>query len=546
MSGGGMGGGIGATLGTLVAAALAPETGGTSLLVDAGLDAGTAALVSGAATGAVGGALGGGLGSAATGGSFMKGAEGGGASGLFGGVLSGLLSPADAASSQILDASGAASAASDAGSGATTGAGGAETMGALDASSTPTAGDSLAPSLSSSSPLSAADTNFLNGTTPAAADPQVIGPTAPSVNAPTPTGPNGGVQLPGTQPPSNSSSGNFLSNLLGGGSSSDSNTAAAGNVIGAATKTGSSGIGQYLLPAGLGLAAISALLPKGSNPVNTSNVTNAQNQQSTGLPSYNYNSVQTPYQGSWYTYGQRPETPMISNTVTPAARGGLIRGYADGGTVTPLPGHKPMPPPSLAFKPLSVQAIANALPKGVLNAPAGYQQPNMNPQQAPAALSGGTPAYGGYAMGGMVRSLAMGGLPMQAPMMPPQPMPQPPQGAPMPPQGGMPQRPNPLQAAAQFQIGQRIGKALRQHIKGTAPGMVRGPGTGQSDSIPAKLSSNEYIIPADTVAHLGDGSSDAGGKVLDHMVHKVREHKTSHKGKFPPRAKSPLAYARRA
>jgi hypothetical protein len=55
-----------------------------------------------------------------------------------------------------------------------------------------------------------------------------------------------------------------------------------------------------------------------------------------------------------------------------------------------------------------------------------------------------------------------------------------------------------------------------------------------SDMIPANLegqedillSQNEYIVPADVVSGLGNGSSDAGAKVLDSMSDKVRTART--------------------
>lgn len=73
---------------------------------------------------------------------------------------------------------------------------------------------------------------------------------------------------------------------------------------------------------------------------------------------------------------------------------------------------------------------------------------------------------------------------------------------------------------------------------------VRGGGTGRSDEIPARLSDGEYVIDAETVAMLGDGSSKAGAKRLDEMREKVRQHKGKalSKGKFSPDAKSPLTY----
>jgi hypothetical protein len=73
---------------------------------------------------------------------------------------------------------------------------------------------------------------------------------------------------------------------------------------------------------------------------------------------------------------------------------------------------------------------------------------------------------------------------------------------------------------------------------------VRGGGTGRSDEINAKLSDGEYVIDAETVALLGDGSSKAGAKQLDQMREKIRQHKGNalSKGKFSPNAKSPLTY----
>lgn len=77
---------------------------------------------------------------------------------------------------------------------------------------------------------------------------------------------------------------------------------------------------------------------------------------------------------------------------------------------------------------------------------------------------------------------------------------------------------------------------------------VKGGGTGTSDDIPAKLSDGEYVIDAQTVSMLGDGSSDAGAQKLDQMRKEIRKHKGSAlaKGKFAPDAKSPLSYVKGA
>jgi hypothetical protein len=79
---------------------------------------------------------------------------------------------------------------------------------------------------------------------------------------------------------------------------------------------------------------------------------------------------------------------------------------------------------------------------------------------------------------------------------------------------------------------------------GRAEFAVNGPGTGRSDDIPAVLSDGEYVIDAETVALLGDGSNKAGAKKLDELRVKVRKHKGQKlaKGRFSANAKKPEAY----
>lgn len=65
-------------------------------------------------------------------------------------------------------------------------------------------------------------------------------------------------------------------------------------------------------------------------------------------------------------------------------------------------------------------------------------------------------------------------------------------------------------------------------------GMLEGPGDGMSDSLaakidgsqPAALSQGEFVVPADVVSHLGNGSSDAGSKRLYAMMDEVRQART--------------------
>ena len=64
--------------------------------------------------------------------------------------------------------------------------------------------------------------------------------------------------------------------------------------------------------------------------------------------------------------------------------------------------------------------------------------------------------------------------------------------------------------------------------------MLKGPGDGMSDSIPAsiagkqpaRLANEEFVVPADVVSHLGNGSSDAGAKQLYSMMDRVRKART--------------------
>ncbi len=76
---------------------------------------------------------------------------------------------------------------------------------------------------------------------------------------------------------------------------------------------------------------------------------------------------------------------------------------------------------------------------------------------------------------------------------------------------------------------------------------VKGPGTGRSDDIPARLSDGEYVIDAESVALLGDGSGNAGARRLDEMRQNLRKHKSQNlrKGGFSHKAKAPHQYMAR-
>ncbi len=46
---------------------------------------------------------------------------------------------------------------------------------------------------------------------------------------------------------------------------------------------------------------------------------------------------------------------------------------------------------------------------------------------------------------------------------------------------------------------------------------------------PARLADGEFVVPADVVSHLGNGSTDAGAKQLYAMMDKVRTARTGRK-----------------
>jgi hypothetical protein len=73
---------------------------------------------------------------------------------------------------------------------------------------------------------------------------------------------------------------------------------------------------------------------------------------------------------------------------------------------------------------------------------------------------------------------------------------------------------------------------------------VSGPGSGRDDLIPAALSDGEYVLDAQSVALIGDGSSKEGARRLDKFRENVRRHKgkAMAKGKFGPDAKDPMQY----
>ena len=94
-------------------------------------------------------------------------------------------------------------------------------------------------------------------------------------------------------------------------------------------------------------------------------------------------------------------------------------------------------------------------------------------------------------------------------------------------------------------IGTRAGTAAaRYNLGGYSDGgrLLKGPGDGISDSIPATIGKNrqparladgEFVVPARIVSELGNGSTEAGARKLYAMMDRVQaaRAKTTAKGK---------------
>ena len=88
-------------------------------------------------------------------------------------------------------------------------------------------------------------------------------------------------------------------------------------------------------------------------------------------------------------------------------------------------------------------------------------------------------------------------------------------------------------------MGLASGGGTSYHLGGYSDGgrLLKGPGDGMSDEIPAtighkqpaRLADGEFVVPADVVSHLGNGSTDAGAKHLYKMMDKVRTARVGHK-----------------
>ena len=344
-------------------------------------------------------------------------------------------------------------------------------------------------------------------------------------------------------------SGGVLSNVLGGGISP-------GLIAGMA------------LMGGLGSAMSGGQKQQqGGAPVTTTDP-----NMTRGLSQVAFNRTQRPYEGDPRTYGMRPQHNYFDNNAVPAADGGYIDDETMG-RIQKMRDSRSRSFPQQWWDDSYTGAALKALGVGPKRDPLadvemiyrGPPGPAMGdrPEKPydPEAMQRRIQEYRarGYADGGPV----MGGMPQMPqgmPKMPPQAMMG--QRPGMPPMGmgrmqgalpqgrpdGMPPMGGPGGGMRRGPMGDRAGAlAAMAQQNGRAPfarGGVSGPGTGRSDEIPAVLSDGEYVIDAETVALLGDGSSKAGAQKLDELRARVRQHKgrSLSRGDISPDAKPALSY----
>jgi hypothetical protein len=90
--------------------------------------------------------------------------------------------------------------------------------------------------------------------------------------------------------------------------------------------------------------------------------------------------------------------------------------------------------------------------------------------------------------------------------------------------GGMPSMP-------EYQAGGKLLRGAGDGMSDDIPAVIRGKGVQR-----AALADGEFVIPADVVSHLGNGSTEAGAKKLYQMMAQIRKARTG-KSKQAPAVK---------
>jgi hypothetical protein len=84
-----------------------------------------------------------------------------------------------------------------------------------------------------------------------------------------------------------------------------------------------------------------------------------------------------------------------------------------------------------------------------------------------------------------------------------------------------------------FNVGGMASRKQGKYLDGKTDGMADEIPAMIDNEQPAMLSDGEFVIPADVVSHLGNGNSDAGAKVLEDMMDRVRKARTGTKEQGP-------------
>lgn len=301
-----------------------------------------------------------------------------------------------------------------------------------------------------------------------------------------------------------------------------------GNIVDAAKTIGSNVVdwtknaNPWVLGAGA-LAATGALGGAGGPPNQTPPPKGSTQDKNftKSLDLYEYMRDKTNYGGDLSKYGQTGgEHQFFQNTRF---------------VPVPIPGQTPATPAKMGGL-IQMKHFAQG----------GMAQGMQDPRRAQmmAAMAQQHPAGQGGPMG-----MAQGRPPMtQGGMMPGRPMS--PQNA----QGMQQQRPQAPQRprdpkTAYYQYGNPPVQAKAMGGLSQVHSMRIGGGAdGRSDDVNAVLSDGEYVMDAESVAMLGNGSSKAGAAKLDQMRSKLRQHKGKAlaSGKISPNAKSPLSYLKGA
>ena len=265
-------------------------------------------------------------------------------------------------------------------------------------------------------------------------------------------------------------------------------------------------------------------------------------------------------------FANATNTPMGTNMIAPAgdtnvdpysgaerfAVGGLAatKSYADGGSITP----DQITANSVNYNNALMQQL-----QGALNTPTPQMNPGQVAQQAPLQVpTGGAPlaqtpyqaapvaqSYQGYGAPSFTR-IAVPNIALDPQRIPGNPAQQAKAAADAEQQNNFLRPLNysmnmrafgpSTEEGSGYAAGGGVGH-LGGYAAGGNPQLLKGPGDGMSDNIPAsiggkqpaRLADGEFVVPADVVSHLGNGSTDAGAKHLYNMMDKVRKARTGNK-----------------